>query len=304
MMFGMSLFSRSKKSSQAPKTYRPWIDELESRVCPTSLSPSGIGAPPATLLPILTLNSQVQPGHVVLLTGNVTGDQNNAGITVTFGGAVTGSAMTDGDGNFSYTTDGAALGVVYAVATDQQMQSVTAQAAVAVDAPALNLSIAYGTRNNVTLTGNLTDIDAAGQTITFTGVVGATVVTDSDGNFTLATVASGLGAIDATETDLWGQAGTVEAVVARDAPVIASFGASNGFSTIWVFQGTVTGPNVQGLIIDFGDTPSLEGQSAVVQADGTFSFTCTLAQGENGIASAITSDAWGQNSNEALTAVG
>src|ERR1019366_2845608 len=104
MMFGMSLFSRSKKSSQAPKTYRPWIDELESRVCPTSLSPSGIGAPPATLLPILTLNSQVQPGHVVLLTGNVTGDQNNAGITVTFGGAVTGSAMTDGDGNFSYTT--------------------------------------------------------------------------------------------------------------------------------------------------------------------------------------------------------
>jgi hypothetical protein len=287
-MFGISLFNRLKRSNKTPKTYRPWIDRLESRVC---LS---------TMLPHITLSSQVQTSHFVQLSGTVTGEQNNAGVGVTFSGEVTGTTMTDSSGNFSYTTNSAALGTVYAVAADTN----TAQANIAVDAPALTLSIAYGTQKNVTLTGQLTDIDKAGQTITFTGVANGTAVTDSEGNFSLTTTASALGAIDAAETDLWGQAGCAEVTVSRDAPDITSFQAIGGFGTTWLFQGQVTGPNVEGLIIQFGGLPSLDGQTAVVEADGSFAFTRTLAEGENGTVTAITTDAWGQDSNQAVSGVG
>jgi hypothetical protein len=303
-MFGIPRLFRSEKSARVPSSYRLRIDELEKRLCPTELFASSDFT--LVLLPHITLSTQVQAGHVVQLTGTVTGDLNNAGVSVSFSGAASGTTTTDADGNYSFTTDTAALGTVTAVGVDAAAQSTDiALADIAVAAPALNLSITYGTHKSVTLTGTLTDIDAGGRTITFSGVAGGTATTDSGGKFSLTTTATGLGAIDANETDLWDQeSDSAEVMVSSDAPVIESLEATNNTGSYWILTGTVTGPDVEGLVVSFSSNTDFDGKSATVEADGTFELCLNLPSGQQGTVTAITQDGWGQESNEIWTSVG
>ena len=290
-MFGISVLPRPKNTNRASTAYRPRIDELEERYC---LDGSH-----------LTMNAVVLPGHTVQLSGSVTGGPVE-GVTVKFTGAVTGGATTDINGNYSYTTTQASLGTVTAVGLSQLNEyNDTTQATISVDAPTLSLSLTYGAQHTVTLTGILTDIDAASQTITITGVASGSPVTDSSGNFSLTTVASALGTVNATETDLWGlTSNTASVTVANNAPVIQGFQAVNSIGNIWTFSGQVVGDNPEGLTIRFGGLNSLTGTTTTVQADGTFSFTVTLAAGECGTATAITTGWWGADSNQAYYLVG
>ena len=86
-----SLFSRPKPARKISRSYRPTVDRLETRDCPAMI-----------------FNAQVLPGHMVLLSGTVSGQSNNAGLNVSFSGAVSpGSTTTDANGNFTYTTNAA-----------------------------------------------------------------------------------------------------------------------------------------------------------------------------------------------------
>src|SRR2546426_913253 len=144
-MFGILTRLLAQKSSKAPSGYRLHVEALEERWCPATH---------------ITLAAAVQAGHVVQLSGAVTGGQVS-GVSVMFSGAVNGGTFTDASGNYSYTTSSASLGAVSAVGTDASLQSTdTAQASVAVAAPSVTLSIASIYRTDVTLTGHLTDIDA------------------------------------------------------------------------------------------------------------------------------------------------
>jgi hypothetical protein len=242
---------------------------------------------------------------MVQLSGTVTGGQIG-GVTVNFSGAAVGSTTTDVNGAYSYTSSSAALGLVFATELDAKHNPIAgAGAAITVADPAVTLSIAYGAQNSVTLSGTLTDIDAGGETVTLSGVAAGSVVTDSNGNFSLTTTASGLGAIDATTTDLWGQtSNTAEVMVAPAAPVIDSFVAIYEGNNLWHFSGHVNAANPEGMTITFGGVNGvLAGQTTTVSADGTFAVAFFLPEGTYGIASAVTTDGFGQTSDYAFCSV-
>lgn len=291
-MLGMSFFSRPKISNKPVSTYRPRVDELETRLCPAGSS--------------LSLSAQVLPGHMVQLSGTVHGAKV-ADVTVNFSGAAVGSTTTDANGAYSYTTSSANLGSVTAVDLDSNGNPIaTAKSAIAVADPAVTLSITYGAGNSVTLSGTLTDIDAGGETIVLRGVAAGSVVTDSAGNFSLTTDASAVGAIDAATTDLWGTASnTAEVMVARDAPIIENFAAEYEGFNLWHFSGHVNTSDPQGMTIRFGGlNGELAGRTTTVGADGNFDVAFFLSENVLGTASAITTDGLGQDSALAFYPVG
>jgi large repetitive protein len=258
---------------------------------------------PSTSSPQIILEAEVLSGHEVVLSGSVQ-DANPAGVTVTFSGAATGSTTTDANGNFSFTTSAASLGTVYAVGIDQSQQSTnTAAATIGVAAPALTLAITSTSQDTVTLTGKLTDIDMAGQTVSITGAETGSVVTDANGNFTITADASTIGAIEVSADELWGDATTAVVNLQAAAPVIQNFGASCILGTLWTFQGTVVGVNLQTFWIVFGGLPTITGLTAVLGANGTFSLTRNLPVGTVGTATAQAIDALGITSNLASAIV-
>jgi len=319
-MYGIPVLLRpKKKANHVSSSYRPRIDVLEERCCPDGSH--------------VTLNALVLPGHLVQLSGTVTGGQV-AGLQLQFTGAVSGVTTTDTNGNFSYTTSQASLGTVYAAGlSDAQTTDTdtngnyttsqaslgtvyaaglsnakstdTAQATIAVAAPALSLSISYGSQHNVTLSGQLTDLDAGSGSVSISGVAGGTAVTDSSGNFSLTTTASALGEVDATATDAWGQVSNIATVMVSDtAPVIQNFAVIRGAGNTWTFQGSVVAGYAEGLVVTFGGHSSIAEQTATVGADGTFSVTLTLPPGAYFCASAITTDWWGLDSDPVYYPVG
>jgi hypothetical protein len=240
----------------------------------------------------------VLANNVVRLSGMVT-DPNPASVQINFTGVLSGSATADANGNFSLQTTGTALGTVTATATDVQNQtSAPFQTQLSTPAPTLSVTITYGANKLVTLTGSVTDIDAAGRLVSFTGVVTSSATTTGNGSFTLTTNATGLGNITASVTDLWSQTATMQVAVAPAAPTISNFSAAGGAANCWTFFGSVSGPGLTGLEVQLGGLPSLNGETAVVKSDGTFSITIQLlAQGDSGTAWAQITDSWGQTSN-------
>jgi hypothetical protein len=71
---------------------------------------------------------------------------------------------------------------------------------------------------------------------------------------------------------------------------IVDFGAIEEARDVWTFRGRVTGGNVAGLTVQLGGLPSLRGRTAVVGPDGWFYLTVRLQPGEDGMATAQTTD--------------
>src|SRR5205809_142108 len=81
----------------------PRVEALESRYCPSVVSPAMPGAPPT-----IQLMTAASGPHQFTLSGHVT-DEYAAGLKITFGGAVAAmdglSTTVDADGNFSFTVE-------------------------------------------------------------------------------------------------------------------------------------------------------------------------------------------------------
>ncbi len=87
-------------------------------------------------------------------------------------------------------------------------------------------------------------------------------------------------------------------------PDITDFHVVENGDGTWTFEGHVDSAYVGGLTIDFGSAPagsmpSLDGQTAEVQTDGSFQMTVKLQNCEQGIVTAQTSDPQGHSSNVA-----
>jgi hypothetical protein len=245
---------------------------------------------------ILSFSTEVLPGHVVVLSGIVT-DSNPAGVAVTFRGAASGTASCDSGGFFSYEASNANLGKVTAVATDEMgLASPPYRTLIAVAAPRVALAMTYGSQRTVTLSGSVSDLDAGSLSVNFTGVAGGSVNVNPDGTFTFTTTATGLGTIQASTTDLWGQLSNSNQVIVSSPPaeIVSFIAISSGNS--WTFTGMVNDPSPAGLSVQFGGVSGLGG-TATVLADGTFSVTIQLGPGVTGYATAQVTDWWGQQSN-------
>jgi hypothetical protein len=213
-----------------------------------------------------------------------------------FSGAASGGAGCDNNGYFSYTASNAKLGSVTAVAIDSiDLCSRPVKTVIAVARPTVALALTYGSQRTVTLSGNVADLDAGSLSVNFTGVVTGSVNVKSDGTFTLTTSATGLGTIQASTTDLWGQlSNSNQVIVSSPPPVITSFSATMTGTNQWTLTGTVNDPSSAGLQVQLA---GVYGAVATVGTDGTFSVTVQLAQGVTGDVTAQVTDWWGQQSN-------
>jgi hypothetical protein len=288
----LKLFARSRRERPVAvrRFARPRLEALEDRYCP-----SGNGDPS------ITLAATVLPNHVAQLSGVVSNFPSLAGVTVTFSGAAAGSTTTDLTGHYSWQTSTASLGQVSAVGTDSHSNtSNTATATLAVAAPNITLTVTYGSQRNITLSGQVTGIDVANVTVTFTDEATGTTTTDANGNFSFSTTATARGKVSAKTTDLWGQnSNTAKVTLTSNAPTITQFTAIHDSGNVWTFEGLVTDESAAGLTVTLGGTPSLQGVEATVGSDGFFYCTVTLQPDEFGTATAQTTDWWGLNSNVA-----
>ncbi len=251
------------------------------------------------------LNFQAIQGsdHTWTLQGQVAAD-NPAALVVHFGGpsCLAGQTATVGaDGSFALTVwvPQAQDGMVTAQVSDCWGQESNVGVALVNEAPTLTLSLTYGDQRTVTLTGEVTAANPGGMTVNFTGVAAGSVTTNVDGTFSFQTTASGLGAIQATTQDSWGMvSNTAQVSVASTAPTITDFSIVQTGTTEFEFQGKVTDESPAGLIVRFSGLPSLNGQTATVQADGSFCVSIRLQPGEDGTVTAQTRDWWGLDSNQ------
>src|SRR5262249_5631776 len=99
----------------------------------------------------------------------------------------------------------------------------------------------WGANRQLTIWGQVSDEIAGGRTVTFSGAVSGSVVTDADGSFQVTLQATQLGEIRASVTDSWGQTfNQVVQTLTNNAPQILSFSAHCGPGNCWTFCGTVS----------------------------------------------------------------
>ena len=153
----------------------------------------------------------------------------------------------------------------------------------------------------VTFYGSVSNtLNVSGITVQLSGVANGSATTDANGSFTVQLTASGLGTESATALD----ASASTTLTDPNAPLISSFTNTEMAGGYYVFSGHVNGVVFQGEVITFGgQIPSMTGQTATVNSDGSFSFVGHLATGESGAVTATaTADVWGIN-NTATTTV-
>jgi hypothetical protein len=172
----------------------------------------------------------------------------------------------------------------------------------------VSLNVTYNSRISVTIYGTVTDTSSspAGLLVLIAGQAIGVATTDANGNFSLTTNAIGLGNVRAWTVDgLDICSPTATLTLTAPPPVITNFAATEGSGQLFTFSGTVTDQNPGGLTITFGGIPSLSGQTATVNSNGSFSLTIQLNSNgsDNGLALAQTTDWWGLQSNLASTYV-
>lgn len=283
-MFGFSRWSAGRLAHKAPHGERPrlQLEQLEDRLCPA--------APFITQFTAVPLNS----GQSVQLSGTIQ-DENPGTVAVNFSGVASGSTTADAAGNFSLTTTASALGTVNAVALDEEyLSSGTASANLTSQNPSITLSVTYGSGTQVTLHGTVTDEEAAGRTVSFSGKVSGSVTADSTGAFSYTAQASGVGLVEATTTDAWGlTSNTAQVTLTNQVPAItlSITQLGNGYVTLY---GTVTDDAPAGLTVTFsGDVMG----STTTDGSGNYSYTTQAMQLET--VTAQTTDIWNQTSNTA-----
>jgi hypothetical protein len=231
-------------------------------------------------------------GNMVHLTGHVTDDSPST-VAVTFGGKVSGSTTPNSRGDYCFFAPASGLGTITAVGADSQgLATNTAAVNFSSAVPSLTLTYTWMSNKVVHLMGHVTDEVAANRTVTFSGAVLGSAITDSSGNFSTWLTASELGSVTATVTDQWNQTSAAASITLTNvAPVIKDFVATAQSGTVWVLTGRVSDEAMCGLRVTFSGLPALEGMSAVVAADGTFSLTVDL-QGECGVIQCTVTDWW------------
>jgi hypothetical protein len=285
------LFQRSKAVRPRPSA-KLTLEPLEARMCPTITVTSFAAA-------VINSGTQVQ------LTGQVTGD-TAPGDYVNFSGAVSGQTTTGTNGYFTFVGTASGLGTVNATAENQDLDdSEMVSTTVTEPAPAItNFAVTYGASKSVTLTGTVLAGQPGGLTVTFTGALSGSAVTNSDGTFSFTTTANTLGAVYARATDQWGVQTSQVSLTLASAPQITALSATLASGNSWTLSGTIVDASAAGITISFGGLTSLTGLTTTVASDGTFSFTAKLQSGEAGTATAQFTDSWGLASNQATVYVG
>lgn len=288
-MFTFLNRTRSRRSSRRTNPGRRLrFETLEGRCVPSAVP----------VIDALAVSEQAWGG--VAVTGHVV-DESPEGLTVTLTGAMQGSATVGSDGSFSTSASGGQLGTLSATVVDwEYQQSEVATAQLTSNTPAISdLTVTEAAHGSVIVTGCVTDENPGGLTVVIAGVVQGTATADPDGSFS-ATIygSSQLGTVTATVADWFGQQSATPTVqLTSAAPAIVNFTASVVGSDQLCIAGQVTDESPEGLAV----VVTWLGQSYTVWADGNgcFEWSGTIQAGQEGTATAQTTDWWALASNVA-----
>lgn len=274
----MLFFSRPRTRPRLPR-FCPSLEVLETRNC---------------LSPTLSLTAKPQDGHTLLLSGQVVAD-DPSGLTVSFGGGYSGSAVTDATGKFSVagTAITMSTGAVEAVVADHDFMSAFAMASYTL--PSLSLAATALDPVTVFLSGRVTDANPANVTVQFSGAFVGSTVANADGTYALIAHVTNSGTVQATFTDSAGIAAD-QVAACYTLPVYISLRATPQDEHTVVLSGQVTDASPGGLTVTF--TGAYQG-SAVTNADGSYSFSATVE--DSGTVQATVTDGNGTTSDPAST---
>lgn len=168
----------------------------------------------------------------------------------------------------------------------------------------ISLDVTYQQGRQAIFSGQLTDASGpvANQAINLTGVVNATAITNSQGNYSITVSVPQLGTEYAASAN--GLSNTAQYTLVRGDLTISSFTATAEGNGLWLLSGTVSGEPTEGGVVYFGGMPALQGQSTEVNPDGTFELYVIIPSGQGGWATAQVVDWWGDPSMTTMTLAG
>jgi hypothetical protein len=249
-----------------------------------------IAIPPPTVI----LNAGYNADGSVTLAGQVT-SESPSGLTVRFSGAVSGSAVTDSNGNFSLTTGNWSPGTVHAQTTDPWGQPSNTPFVTLAPPPVISAFSAQvlNRGTNVLLSGTVTDAQPANCNVSFGGVASGQIYPNPSGQFSLTVAASKLGTITARAENVEGvYSAQAQATISSTAPSLTLTASGQGAGGVITLCGQVTAAGAAGLTVTFRGAVSA---TAVTDSNGRFSLATT--SWSPGAVTAQTTDAWGQTSN-------
>jgi hypothetical protein len=168
----------------------------------------------------------------------------------------------------------------------------------------ITLNVTYAANRQVILSGQVAasgsgaraGSDTSGVTVQISGAASGTTTTNSGGSYSVTLTANSLGQVQAKTTD--GLSNTATAILTVGTPVIQNFGATKGLLNYYTFSGQVTGDVTGGMVITFGgQSTTMDGRTAAVDANGYFSITVQIPSNDLGTVSATAMDWWGLSSN-------
>lgn len=255
-----SLFA-PRRSSWSSRRFRPHLEGLGDRICPSTTDPI---LPPAEMAPSTTEQTlTLEPG------------------TPEYDAYMAAFAAMDTTGTTPTET------------TPSEPGSTTQQAA-----PVLTLQIEMLQGRFVRLFGTVIADDPASCWVFFSGAYSGSTNPDASGNFSIEVEADYLGQIDGVAFTGMGIPSNGAAVEATSSvPIIETFTGVQESGNYWTFSGTILDESPADGVVYFGGI--LSGYSAMVQADGTFTLCVELEEGAQGLATAMAMDAWWQMSEVA-----
>jgi hypothetical protein len=193
----LGLLTRTpRRTSPARRSFRPCLERLETRFCPSSL----------------TMNYTYGNQNNVTFSGQLTGAPNDAGQTIMIGGyGNSTTTTTDANGNYSVTVPVTQLGTVTGAYMVNGQPQTTASAAVNPAAPQITGFKAVEEPNDYyEFTGTVTGVpNPGGMTITLQGlssVQGQTITVNANGTFSESFFMNGqTGEVGAMTMDWWGR---------------------------------------------------------------------------------------------------
>lgn len=296
----LKFWSQSKRrSSKNSRKIGLRFERLESRECPANVT--------LELFNVSRLSGRdIEYSGLVILDG-VKAHGADA-FQIRLSGVASGVTAVQASGYFQGFSTTVGFGQITAQVFDSQGTPIsgTAQHDYQNLAPTISFQVLQSGPAQFRITGTVADEDPQLSTVFISGAGSGNVTPNANGAFSFTFNSSVLGTVQALATDSLGlSSGTTSAPLVNQAPVITSFTATREGS-YWVLSGTVADEVPAGLVVRFQSTiPIINGATAVVQSNGSFSRAFLFKLGQlGGLVSASTIDWFGESSNTMFTYVG
>jgi hypothetical protein len=153
------------------------------------------------------------------------------------------------------------------------------------------------------ISGRVADETPANCGVVISGAATGVVLCDAQGNFERTFDVATPGQIQAVAGDGQAQSWPCILDLTNVAPTVDNFIAVGGPNDSWTFSGSVGDEAAAGLTVTLSGPPGVQGATATVNANGTWSVTVTLAPGTSGNVTATVAD-WYGLTGEAYTTFG